>query len=138
VRVPFDLPAATATLRGADGAVKTGTGVNPATLVFKSRVEVDERVVKKFDEYEFNAVCTTAGDFKPLESSSAAAPATCGEAIDVPLIVRIAELLPIQAEVMSTPGAEISTQLPVLLKVASASLLSVAPTVIAAGTRAGE
>ena len=72
------------------------------------------------------------------ESASATAPVTCGVAIDVPLIMLVAELDPIQAEVMFTPGAEISTQLPVLLNDASTSLLSVAPTVIAFGTRAGE
>ena len=36
---------------------------------------------------------------------SAATPATCGEAIDVPLMVRVAVVLPIQADVMEAPGA---------------------------------
>ena len=35
----------------------------------------------------------------------AATPATCGDAIDVPLIVRVAEVLPIHADVMDDPGA---------------------------------
>jgi len=124
---------------GALGAVNTGVGTDPATLVFRNLVEVEERVVKKFEEYEFKATCKSAGDFQPLESSSAAAPLTCGAAIEVPLIVLTAVFeLPIQEEVMFTPGAEISTQLPVLLNEANASLLSVAPTVIAAGAREGE
>ena len=37
--------------------------------------------------------------------TSAAAPATCGEAIDVPLIVLVALGPPIQADVMLEPGA---------------------------------
>ena len=36
---------------------------------------------------------------------SAATPATCGDAMDVPLMVRVAEVLPIHAEVIEEPGA---------------------------------
>jgi hypothetical protein len=36
----------------------------------------------------------------------------CGVAIDVPLIVRVAVMLLCQAEVIETPGANQSTQLP--------------------------
>jgi len=43
---------------------------------------------------------------------SAAVPATCGVAIDVPLMVFVAVLLPIHAELMFTPGALMCTQLP--------------------------
>ena len=43
---------------------------------------------------------------------SAAAPATCGEAIDVPLIVFVAVLLVYQADVMLEPGAKMSTHVP--------------------------
>jgi hypothetical protein len=71
-------------------------------------------------------------------STSAAAPATCGVAIEVPLIVFVAVLLLYQADVMLTPGAMMSTQVPKLEKLAAASLLWVAPTVIASATRAGE
>ena len=39
-------------------------------------------------------------------------PETCGQAIEVPLMVLVASGSPIQAEVMSTPGAKISTQAP--------------------------
>lgn len=43
---------------------------------------------------------------------SAAAPAVCGTAIDVPLIAFVAESLVYVAEVMPTPGANRSRQAP--------------------------
>jgi hypothetical protein len=55
-------------------------------------------------------------------SERAMAPATCGEAIDVPEIVSESEVLLIHDEVMYKSGAIISTQDPVLLKSASAPL----------------
>jgi hypothetical protein len=42
----------------------------------------------------------------------AATPATWGEAIDVPLIVRVAESLVLHVEVIDVPGAKTSTQVP--------------------------
>jgi hypothetical protein len=69
---------------------------------------------------------------------SAATPAACGEAIDVPLMVLVAVFDPIHDEVMPTPGANRSRQLPKLLNEARASFCPVAPRVIAAGVRAGE
>ena len=71
-------------------------------------------------------------------SERAMAPATCGEAIDVPEIVSESEVLLIHDEVMYKPGAIISTQVPMLLYEATASVLVLAATVIAFGTRAGE
>ncbi len=68
---------------------------------------------------------------------SAAAPATCGDAIDVPLIVFVAVSLVRQVEAMPEPGANRSRQLPKLEKLARASVLVVAPTVIAVGVPAG-
>ena len=53
-------------------------------------------------------------------------------------MVLVAVVLPIQDEVMFTPGALMSTQLPRLEKEAKPSLMSVAPTVIASGALAGE
>ena len=44
--------------------------------------------------------------------TSAAAPATCGAAIDVPLIVFVAVSLVCQAEVMLDPGAKMSRHVP--------------------------
>src|SRR5262245_5586313 len=67
---------------------------------------------------------------------SAATPAACGDAIDVPL--NAIEPPPLRAEVMSLPGANTSTQEPVFEKEARASLRSLAPVPIACFTRAGE
>src|SRR5690606_36681063 len=69
---------------------------------------------------------------------SAAAPATCGVAIDVPLMVLESVSLPIQADVMSLPGAKMSTQRPMLEKLDRASVLVVEPTLMASSVRAGE
>ena len=69
--------------------------------------------------------------------TSAAAPATCGAAIEVPLMVLVAVSLVFHAEVMFSPGAKMSVQVPKLEKEARASVLVVALTVIASGTRAG-
>jgi hypothetical protein len=73
-----------------------------------------------------------------MASTRAASPATCGDAIDVPEIVLDAEVLEIHAEVICVPGAHMSTQDPKFEYEARASRTSVAPMVIAAGTRAGE
>ena len=69
---------------------------------------------------------------------SAAAPVTCGVAIDVPLIVFVAVFEPYQSDVMLTPGALMSTQEPKLENDANPSLISVAPTVRAEGSLDGE
>ena len=56
---------------------------------------------------------TVAGDAPGFDwRYCAATPAVCGVAIDVPLIVLVAVLLVYHAEVMLTPGANQSTQLP--------------------------
>src|SRR5215470_5201799 len=68
---------------------------------------------------------------------SAAAPVTCGVAIDVPLMVLVAVSLVFHAEVMFTPGAKMSVQVPKLEKEARLSLMSLALTVMASATRAG-
>src|SRR5690606_12065031 len=68
---------------------------------------------------------------------SAAAPATCGEAIDVPDIVALPEVL-LRADVMLLPGAKMSTQLPQFEKLDRESLEVDEPTVIASATRAGD
>ena len=57
-------------------------------------------------------------------TSSAATPATCGEAIEVPLMVLVALVLVCHAEVMPTPGAKRSTHVPPLENDAMASLAS--------------
>ncbi len=82
---------------------------------------------------------TMAGvaDGEPCSTLAAApaAPAACGEAIDVPLIVLVAVVPVCQAPVMPCPGAITSTQLPRLEDDAKASALVLAATVSAAGTR---
>ena len=69
---------------------------------------------------------------------SAATPATCGAAIDVPLMVLVAVLLVYHDEVMDEPGAKMSRHVPKFEYEARESVVVVAPTVIAAGVRAGE
>jgi hypothetical protein len=67
-----------------------------------------------------------------------ATPATWGEDIEVPLMVWVAVFEPIQPAVMLTPGPKISTQVPKFEKLARASALLLAATVIADGVRAGD
>ena len=69
---------------------------------------------------------------------SAAAPATCGDAIDVPPIVAVAVLLVHQADVIPLPGPKMSRHVPMFENDALASLIVVAPTVIADAALAGE
>ena len=71
-------------------------------------------------------------------STSAAAPVTCGVAIEVPLIVLVAVLDVYHDDVMLEPGANMSTQVPKFENDERASVEVVAPTVIAFGTRDGE
>jgi len=69
---------------------------------------------------------------------SAAAPETCGQAMEVPDLLVPPVSVFAEADLMLDPGAKISTQGPKLLKYDLASLLVVEPTVIAVGTKAGE
>jgi hypothetical protein len=85
------------------------------------------------------AAVTVAGEALGFVSrNSAATPATCGDAIDVPEIVFIAVSLVFHDDVMSLPGAKMSRQVPKFENEERASLIVVAPTVIASATRAGE
>mmetsp|Transcript_7196 Transcript_7196/g.18880 ORF Transcript_7196/g.18880 Transcript_7196/m.18880 type:complete len:206 (+) Transcript_7196:309-926(+) len=70
--------------------------------------------------------------------SAAAAPATCGVAMEVPEMVRVSESDEVHAAVMLDPGAWRSTQLPWLEKDDLASEDVVDPTVIASGADAGD
>lgn len=77
------------------------------------------------------------------ERMRAAAPATCGEAMEVPPSEREPVSLRWEAETMSEPGPNRSRQVPWLEdlplgQIDRASRLSVAPTVTALGTAAGE
>lgn len=68
----------------------------------------------------------------------AAAPAAWGDAIEVPQWVALAVSPVCEAEVTPTPGANRSSRAPQSEKYALASPGSLAPTVIASSTRAGE
>ena len=68
----------------------------------------------------------------------AKAPATCGDAIEVPLNVAVPVLLLCEADTMLEPGPNKSRQGPKFEYDARASLLSVAPTVNTVGSAAGE
>jgi len=82
---------------------------------------------------------TVAGDAPGLLCRNrAATPATCGDAIDVPLSVAVAVSLDNQADNMLEPGAKMSTTLPKLENDERASFCVVDPTVIASVTRDGE
>jgi hypothetical protein len=82
---------------------------------------------------------TAAGVDKPSSAIKyEAKPATWGVAMLVPLIVLVAEVPPIQELRMLTPGAKISRIEPKFEKDALASVLLVAPTVMAFGAEAGE
>jgi hypothetical protein len=69
---------------------------------------------------------------------SAATPATCGDAMEVPLRIAVWVLLCHHALVMDDPGAKMLTQLPQLEKPDRASFDIVEPTVIAVGVLAGD
>mmetsp|Transcript_59126 Transcript_59126/g.183578 ORF Transcript_59126/g.183578 Transcript_59126/m.183578 type:complete len:261 (-) Transcript_59126:721-1503(-) len=85
-------------------------------------------------------VCSTcAGErVESSASSSATPPATCGHAMEVPLMDAEAVSLLLWADVMEEPGAKMSMQLPKLLYPARLSLDVVAATVMALGANAGE
>ena len=71
-------------------------------------------------------------------SVTAAMPATCGDAIEVPDSTAVAVVEVYHAEVMLEPGAKTSTHEPKFEYEARASVDVVAPTVMALATRAGE
>jgi hypothetical protein len=82
---------------------------------------------------------TVAGEAPGFVSrKSAATPATCGVAIDVPDIVFVAVSLVFQDEVILDPGANMSTQVPKFENDERASVVVVDATVIALATRAGD
>ena len=72
------------------------------------------------------------------DSASAATPATCGDAIEVPESVRVAMSEVWPAETMLEPGANTSRHVPKLENDDRSSLDVVEPTVIALGSPAGD
>ncbi len=87
-----------------------------------------------------SAAPTSAGVASGLAcKNSAAAPATCGLAIDVPARTAVAVSLAFDADRMSSPGANTSTQVPKLEKKERSSVSGpLAATVIASAVRPGE
>lgn len=79
--------------------------------------------------------CTLRKGSSP--SRRAIAPATWGQAIDVPLIDRVPTSDEGQAEKIELPGAHMSMQVPKLLNPDLLSARSVEPTVMALGAKAG-
>src|SRR5215204_7468747 len=87
---------------------------------------------------EYMVLATVCGAMVGLALRiSAAPPATCGAAIEVPLMVLVAVSLVFHAEVMPSPGAKMSVQVPKLENDALASVRVLALTVMASGVRAG-
>jgi hypothetical protein len=81
------------------------------------------------------AAVTVAGEALGFVSrNNAATPVTCGVAIDVPEIMLVAVSLVFHDDVMSLPGAKMSTQVPKFENEDRASLVVVQPTVIALAT----
>ena len=77
-----------------------------------------------------SVAATSLGDRPEFSCSSrAAAPATCGAAIEVPLLTSVAVSLGYEAERIFSPGAKISRQLPKLERNQRESVDVVAPTV---------
>jgi len=96
------------------------------------------RSMRSFVDSVAMVVFKVAGVLGPSPCLSVTTPATCGDAIDVPLIVLVAVSLVLHALVMSSPGAKTSTQVPKLEKEERRSSSSVplwatvvAPTVMA-------
>lgn len=109
------------------GSVTTGAVVEVTGSVVVVGVSRTVVVVVSTGTSASTNVVTARGDALSVESLDtialfempgnawarrAARPATCGEAIDVPEIVRVAEELPIHADVMLVPGAHRSTHDP--------------------------
>ena len=99
--------------RGTLGAI--GTGADHADFVYTNKLTEPEPapLIASGVAKVINFSLTAAGDIAESDSrSNAAAPATCGDAIDVPDNERIALDEENQDETMLEPGAKISKQLP--------------------------
>jgi len=101
--------------------------------VSAGRPEIASRVAR-----HVSAAATSSGEkFGCFARRSAAAPATCGHAIDVPDLVPVDVSESVVAAVIDDPGAWMSTHDPWLENDDSASVRVVEPTVIASGADAG-
>lgn len=132
-------------LLGAAGpGAGVGVGVGGGRLVNKEKSKrfgdpVPGLVTLLGVEFVTIAAVTAAGNEPGFVSrKSAATPQTCGDAIDVPEMVFVAVSFVFHEEVMLEPGAKMSTQVPKLENEERASVMVVAPTVMAFGARAGD
>ena len=131
--VALPWPATAVTSRGARGGVPEPASRN--NNKFGEPVPILESLFELVDASR-TLLTTEAVWVRSLPQIAATAPATCGAAIEVPLIVLVPPFF--HVEVIEAPGANKSTHVPVFEKVARVSDDVDAPTVIAFGTRAGE
>mmetsp|Transcript_110450 Transcript_110450/g.235965 ORF Transcript_110450/g.235965 Transcript_110450/m.235965 type:complete len:129 (-) Transcript_110450:1210-1596(-) len=90
-----------------------GEGPPPSMPVYNNKLgEPDFLSETLFLEARALSVCVTADFEIPWPKSSAAAPATCGQAMEVPLKVFEPVLLEWLADTMLEPGAQMSRQVP--------------------------
>src|SRR5436305_2979902 len=119
----------------------TTTGGAGGGAVYSSRFGVPGSglVMRPADARSVSVAATCAGASPGFAARiSAAAPATCGVAIEVPLIQAVAVSPLPWSDRMLTPGANRSTHGPSLDHGARASCTSLAATVSASGVSAGE
>lgn len=121
--------------------VGAGDGTTPPTKSRRLGELAPTSVILSFVDCDLIRSSTSLGvRLVSCPRRSAAAPDTCGHAIEVPLKNALSLSDPIPAEGMRPPGAKTSTQLPMLEKLDLASLnlgSPIEPTVMAAGTPAG-
>ena len=130
-----DVPAIDVGAAGTPG----GAGANDAEYTNKFGLAVPGFVTMPRVAAFNNVLVTSAGVAVGLDDKySAATPATCGDAIDVPDNDATRVVLPMNAEVMLWPGAKMSTQVPQLENDARESTDVDAATVIASGALAGD
>ncbi len=127
-----------ARLRGAPGRViGTGAATREASSRFGEPVPAD-CTTDGVPCASIRLVIVAGAAVGSASRRSAATPAACGAAIEVPEIVFVAVVEVCQADVMPEPGANTSRQVPQFEKDERASVDVVEPTVIADGARAGD
>lgn len=127
---------------GPEAMVVSGADVSAASVVVVSNSRFGEpaaSVTVPVVAPPLMTSATVAGDAAGLVcKNSAAAPATCGAAIDVPLIVAVATSDVCQEDVMFEPGANKSTHVPQFENDDRRSPVLVEATVSALAARPGE
>ena len=133
-----ELPATATGWPGEDGAAG-GAGANDAMYARRFGLPVPGSPTTLGVAASTSADCTAAGVAAGFCCRySAATPATCGVAMEVPEIVTVAVGEVHHAEVIDCPGAKMSTHGPQFENDARMSFDAVAPTVMAVGSLAGD